>query len=47
VAGLIVVVEAVRHHRPLEAALLGTLPVVGAPALRWLVRDLRASGQLP
>jgi hypothetical protein len=39
---LIVVVEAVRHHRPQEAALLGALLLAGALAARWLARDFRA-----
>jgi hypothetical protein len=39
---LIVVVEAVRHHRPQEAALLGALLLGGALAARWLARDFRA-----
>ena len=39
---LIVVVEAVRHHDPVEAALLFALAVTGVLAARWLLRDLRA-----
>jgi hypothetical protein len=38
----IVVVEAVRHHSPQEAALLGALLLAGALAARWLARDFRA-----
>jgi hypothetical protein len=40
-AGLVLVAEGVRHHAPVEAAvLLGLLVAVGLAA-RWLVRDLR------
>jgi hypothetical protein len=39
---LILVVEAARHHRLREAALLAALVAVGALAARWLARDLRA-----
>jgi len=38
---LIVIVEAARHHRPLEAALLVGLLVVLALAARFMLRDLR------
>jgi hypothetical protein len=36
------VVEAVRHHEPPEAALLLGLVAAAALAARWLQRDLRA-----
>jgi hypothetical protein len=39
---LILVVEAARHHRPLEAALLLAVIATGVLATRWLARDLRA-----
>jgi hypothetical protein len=41
-SGLIVVVEAARHHRPSELAVLLTLLVALAAGARWMLRDLRA-----
>jgi len=41
-AALLLVVEAVRHHAPTEAALLLGLVAAAALAARWLQRDLRA-----
>lgn len=41
-AGLILVVEGVRHHEPSEAALLLGLLAAAVLAARWLLRDLRA-----
>jgi Transposase DDE domain len=41
-AGLVLLAEGVRHHEPAEAALLVGLLAAGAPAARWLLRDLRA-----
>jgi hypothetical protein len=41
VSALILLVEVVRHHRPIETALLLALLVLIATAGRWLLRDLR------
>ena len=40
-AGLVIIVEAVRHHAAAEAALLGGLLVASVLAGRWLMADLR------
>jgi hypothetical protein len=39
---LILIVEAARHHRPAEAALLAAVLAGGVAAARWLARDFRA-----
>ena len=41
-AALILVVEAIRHHEPSEAALLLGLGTLATLAARWLLRDLRS-----
>jgi hypothetical protein len=42
VSALVIGVELVRHHRPVEVAVLGGALVVVFFAGRWLLRDLRA-----